>query len=68
MNLSNEQKLEKLRDAYYDPKVGLVSVDRLYRKLQSSGIARSEVQAFVKKQQVQQEHNSCMFSPELTYE
>jgi len=56
MNLSNEEKLEKLRDAYYDPKVGLVSVDRLYRKLRSSGITRSEVQAFVKKQQVQQEH------------
>ena len=56
MNLSNEEKLEKLRDAYYDPKVGLVSVDRLYRKLRSSGITRSEVQAFVKKQQVQQDH------------
>ena len=26
MNLRNEEKLEKLRDAYYDPKVGLVSV------------------------------------------
>jgi len=56
MNLSEQAKLEKLRSAYYNPKMGLVSADRLYRKLRSEGISRKEVESFVKKQQVQQEH------------
>jgi hypothetical protein len=43
MKLTEAQKLEKLREAYYDPKMGLGSVDKLYRKLRSSGITRKEV-------------------------
>ena len=35
MKLTEAQKLEKLREAYYDPKMGLGSVDKLYRKLRS---------------------------------
>ena len=56
MKLTEAQKLEKLREAYYDPKMGLGSVDKLYRKLRSSGITRKEVGTFIKKQQVHQEH------------
>ena len=56
MNLSEEEKIAKLRDAYYDPKSGLISADRLYRKLKSEGISRNEVEQFLKKQQVRQEH------------
>ena len=56
MKLTEAQKLEKLREAYYDPKMGLGSVDKLYRKLRSMGITRKEVGTFLKKQQVHQEH------------
>ena len=56
MKLTEAQKLDKLREAYYDPKMGLGSVDKLYRKLRSRGITRKEVGTFLKKQQVHQEH------------
>ena len=56
MKLTEAQILEKLREAYYDPKMGLGSVDKLYRKLRSRGITRKEVGTFLKKQQVHQEH------------
>ena len=41
MNLSEEEKIAKLRDVYYDPKSGLISADRLYRKLKREGISRN---------------------------
>ena len=46
MKLTETQKLEKLREAYYDPKMGLGSVDKLYRKLRSMGIARKEAVSY----------------------
>ena len=57
MTLSEEEKVERIREAYYDPKMGLVSMDRLYRKLRSQGITRKQLKEFFDKQQVQQMHH-----------
>ena len=57
MTLSDEEKVERIREAYYDPKMGLVSMDRLYRKLRSQGITRKQLKEFFDKQQVQQMHH-----------
>jgi hypothetical protein len=53
MTLSEEEKVERIREAYYDPKMGLVSMDRLYRKLRSQGITRKQLKEFLDKQRVQ---------------
>ena len=56
MTLSEKETDAILQKVYYDPKIGLVSVDRLYKKLKSHGVTREEVDEFLKKQQVQQLH------------
>ena len=56
MTLSEKETDAILQKVYYDPKIGLVSVDRLYKKLKSHGVTREEVNEFLKKQQVQQLH------------
>ena len=57
MTLSAKEKVERIRQAYYDPKMGLVSGDRLYRKLRSHGITRKDITHFLEKQQVNQMHH-----------
>ena len=57
MTLTDKEKVERIRQAYYDPKVGLVSGDRLYKKLRSQGITRKEVNDFLENQQVKQMHH-----------
>ena len=57
MTLSAKEKVERIRQAYYDPKMGLVSGDRLYRKLRSQGITRKDITNFLEKQQVSQMHH-----------
>ena len=47
MTLSAKEKVERIRQAYYDPKMGLVSGDRLYRKL-PQGIAYSNFERLLK--------------------
>ena len=56
MTLSEKETDAILQKVYYDPKIGLVSADRLYKKLKSQGVTRKEVDEFLKKQQVQQLH------------
>ena len=51
MTLTDREKVERIHQAYYDPKVGLVSGDRLYRKLRSQGITRKDITNFLEKQQ-----------------
>ena len=58
MTLSEEEKVERIRQAYYDPKMGLVSGDRLYRKLRSQGITRKDITHFLGKQVNQMHHQS----------
>ena len=50
MTLSEKETDAILQKVYYDPKIGLVSADRLYKKLKSQGITREEVDEFLKKQ------------------
>ena len=57
MTLTDGEKVARIRQAYYDPKVGLVSGDRLYRKLRSQGITRKDITNFLEKQQVNQMHH-----------
>ena len=57
MTLSAKEKVERIRQAYYDPKMGLVSGDRLYRKLRSEDITRKDITNFIEKQQVRQMHH-----------
>ena len=57
MTLTDGEKVERIRQAYYDPKVGLVSGDRLYKKLRSQGVTRKEVNDFLENQQVKQMHH-----------
>ena len=57
MTLSAKEKVERMRQAYYDPKMGLVSGDRLYRKLRYQGITRKDITHFLEKQQVNQMHH-----------
>ena len=57
MTLTDREKVERIRQAYYDPKVGLVSGDRLYRKLRSEDITRKDITNFMEKQQVKQMHH-----------
>ena len=57
MTLTDREKVERIRQAYYDPKMGLVSGDRLYRKLRSQGITRKDITNFLEKQQVNQMHH-----------
>ena len=52
MTLTDGEKVARIRQAYYDPKVGLVSGDRLYRKLRSEDITRKDNTNFLEKQQV----------------
>ena len=56
MTLSEKETDAILQKVYYDPKIGLVSADRLYKKLKSQGITRKQVSEFLRKQQVQQTH------------
>jgi hypothetical protein len=44
--------MEKLKDYYYDPKIGLVSAEKFYRRLKEMGVktTRKEVQDFINKQ------------------
>ena len=56
MTLREKETDAILQKVYYDPKIGLVSADRLYKKLKSQGVTRKEVDEFLKKQQVQQLH------------
>ena len=56
MTLSEKETDAILQKVYYDPKIGLVSADRFYKKLKSQGVTREEVDEFLKKQQVQQLH------------
>ena len=56
MTLSEKETDAILQKVYYDPKIGLVSEDRLYKKLKSQGITRKQVSEFLRKQQVQQLH------------
>ena len=45
---------QKLKDIYYDAETGLGSVDKLYRAAKEFGFTRKHVQAFVKKQSLNQ--------------
>ena len=57
MTLTDREKVERIRQAYYDPKVGLVSGNRLYRKLRSEDMTRKDISNFMEKQQVNQMHH-----------
>lgn len=43
-----------IRKTYYNPDEGFVGIDKLYRKLKSSGVTKDEIKAFLKKQEVYQ--------------
>ena len=45
-----------IRQAFQDPSTGLVSSDKLFRKLQSQNITRREIQNFFEKQESYQLH------------
>ena len=45
---------QKLKDIYYDAETGLGSVDKRYRAAKEFGFTRKRVQAFVKKQSLNQ--------------
>ena len=67
MTLSEKETDAILQKVYYDSKIGLVSADRLYKKLKSQGITRKQVSEFLRKQQVQQLHYQSKkptYSPE----
>lgn len=43
-----------IREAYYDPLVGFVGMNKLYHKLKSYGITREQINDFLQKQEVYQ--------------
>ena len=47
MTLSEKETDAILQKVYYDPKIGLVSADRLYKKLKSQGITRKQVLSLI---------------------
>ena len=49
---------EIIREAFYDPELGLQSVDKLYYKLKTKGITKKQITEFLKKQEVQQIHKN----------
>ena len=45
---------EKIKSAYYDPNIGLVSATKLYQKLKDQGISMKQIQDVLKKQEMSQ--------------
>ena len=45
-----------LKQTYYNPKEGLISLDKLYQKVKDKGISREQVKQFIKSQAVAQIH------------
>lgn len=43
-----------IKDTYYDPDSGYVGADKLYHRLKSKGVKRSEIKAFLEKQETYQ--------------
>ena len=43
-------------NAYYDPKTGFQSGEKLYRKLKDKGITRNQIKDFINNQEVHQLH------------
>lgn len=48
--------MEKLKAIYYDPKQGLLSADKLFRKVEHLGLTRKDVNAFLSQQEAFQLH------------
>ena len=46
--------MQDIYNAYYDPKTGFQSVDKLYRKLEDKGITRNQIKDFINNQEVHQ--------------
>ena len=48
--------MQDIYNAYYDPKTGFQSVEKLYRKLKDKGITRKQIKDFINNQEVYQLH------------
>lgn len=48
--------MDVLKQTYYNPKEGLISLDKLYQKVKDKGISRDQVRKFIKSQAVAQIH------------
>lgn len=53
-NLTQSEAESILREIYYDPKRGLAGAEKMYHKVKSIGIKRKWVDAFLKKQEINQ--------------
>ncbi|DAC81637.1 TPA_asm: integrase [Powellomyces chytrid fungus MELD virus 1] len=51
-------------NVYYDPKQGLLSVEKLYQRLKGKGITKKDISTFIKEQEVAQVHQRL---PKPTY-
>jgi pyrroloquinoline quinone (PQQ) biosynthesis protein C len=49
--------MEELSKLYYDPKVGLISAEKLYQKVKHYGFSLKDVKEFLKKQELAQIHH-----------
>ena len=45
---------DKIKEAYYNPDIGLISANKLYHKLKDQGITLKQIQEFIKKQNTTQ--------------
>ena len=49
-------KTEILNKIYYDPKMGLVTVEKLFQRVKQHGITRADIKKFIVEQNVAQIH------------
>ena len=52
--MMNKEKI--LKESFYSPEIGLISSEKLFKKLKDKGVSRKEVQEFVNKQESYQLH------------
>ena len=48
--------MQDIYKAYYDPKTGFQSVEKLYRKLKDKGIPKNQIKDFINNQEFYQLH------------
>ena len=51
-----KRKEDILKDVYYDPKTGLVSIEKLFQRVKKHGITRADIKKFIAEQDVAQVH------------
>ena len=47
-------KQEKLKQAFNDPKIGIMGADKIYDQVKQNGITKREIKEFMKNQEVNQ--------------